>query len=629
MTRPPLRPLLASPRTRYGMAFVALVAAAAIAGPSILQSYGNGSAGTQSDPLLTSSFQASADAITQAAVADMQAIALASAEAMAEAGAASEAEYAAVADEASRSIVQASAVAEEEVAHASAARAGLLTAPAGYEEGDNVTASETEVGEYDTPTFEAEPSHRVDHDTKPYEGTDSEVKARVALNVPVTGVGPLDAAGMALVELYVIGKQQAHSNEDTNILWESDAGTIESDGENATYSALPDDDGAAAAAEHAANLLGSANATFGSLLSGVHANVEVQAGLLAAVEAEINATLAAEAEAEAAIDATVQQSADATLAASAQAEVEAHAAAERKLELVETARLEARRQVSLQAQQQVEVVSDAAIRSQQQLEQQAQAATAAGAQAAAQIRAAAQAAANAVATLPGINQTEAGARAQAILTASAQAEAQAWAKANTTAKALLKQSSMVAGQADLRIKAMLSAQAKAEAAIDAKAELAVRATLRAEAYTVAKVRADAAAKLQTNLRAAGAAKFKAHAAAESHIRVVIKAGFGLTAAAKVSFDGSRQMGDQVGTHADVQATRDIDYVREVQRDWEGSRSVEAAKQAEHWEAVGDDLDLQKTVVLGTAYEIDQEVERGLDLVLLTRGGLTALGQEYL
>src|SRR5688572_13360306 len=127
MTRPPFRPLLASRRSRFGLAVVALVAAAAVAGPSVLQSYGNGSAGTHSDPRLSSSLESSADAITQAAVADMQAIARASAEAMAEAGAASEAEYAAVADQAARSVAQASAMAEGEVEQASAARAGLMT----------------------------------------------------------------------------------------------------------------------------------------------------------------------------------------------------------------------------------------------------------------------------------------------------------------------------------------------------------------------------------------------------------------------------------------------------------------------------------------------------------------------
>lgn len=631
MTGSPARPPSASRRARIGLAAVSILAVAALVAPALYFAAAPSHAvDVQSDPMLEGSVRSSADAITEAAVAEMQAIADATGHAMAEAGSAGQAEYAAIAEEASRSAAQANGDAEQQVEQASAAHAGLMSAPAGYEEGSDITPSPSsgDVDAYPAPEFTAEPTYGVEHEAKPYEGSDAEVKARVALNVPVTGVGPLDAAALAVVELYVTGKQQTRSNDNTSFVWDSDAGTVASDGENTTYRAAPDDAGAASAADHAARLLASANATVGSLLSGVQANIEVQAGLVAAVEAEINATLLAVATSEASIDATLEQSLNASLAASAEAEAEAHAAAERKLELVQSARLEARRQVQQQAEQQVDVVADAATRLEQQLRQQAQAASAAGAETAAQIHAAAQAAAAAVAALPGINQTDADARAQAILAAAAQAEAQAWAKGNATASALLKQSALVAGQADLRIKAIVAAQAQAEAAIDAKAEVAARATLRAEAYTVAKVRADAEARMQANMRAAAAAKFKVHAAAEGHIRVVIKAALGVTAAAKVSFDGSRQMGDQVGTHADVQATRDIDYVRDVQRDWEGSPALEAQQKADHWKAVGDDLDVQKTAVLATAYEIDQEVERGLDILLVTRGDLIALGQQY-
>jgi hypothetical protein len=192
----------------------------------------------------------------------------------------------------------------------------------------------------------------------------------------------------------------------------------------------------------------------------------------------------------------------------------------------------------------------------------------------------------------------------------------------------VQQSSAVSAAADLRVKAIFTAEAKAEAAIDAKASVAAKATLRAEAYTVAKVRADAAAKVQASVRAAAAAKFKAHADAQSHIRVVIKAAIAVTAAAQVSFDGSQSMGHQVGTHADVQATKDIEYVREVQNDWNNSRSLGAQQKAEHWQGVGDNLDLEKTAVLSAAYDLDQEVQRGLDVLLITRGELGALGHRY-
>jgi hypothetical protein len=184
-------------------------------------------------------------------------------------------------------------------------------------------------------------------------------------------------------------------------------------------------------------------------------------------------------------------------------------------------------------------------------------------------------------------------------------------------------------QADVKAKAILSAEASAEASLDAKAKVAAQATLRAEAYTVAKIRVDAQAKAQAHLHAAAVAKFKLASAAKLHIRAVIKAALGVSAAAKVGFDGSQKMGDQVKVHTDVQATKDISYVKEVADDYAAQPDVDIHKRADYWNGVVHDLNLQKDATLTVVDEIDYGVSEGLKAVVITQQDLAALGQQYL
>ncbi|MCA1812043.1 MAG: hypothetical protein LC623_08550 [Halobacteriales archaeon] len=642
-TPPP--PRASRPRVRTGtLATLAVLCAAGLAAPAFLglSSTGGGhaSAAAPRSGRLLVPFADSPETIASEAVAQMQAIAQGSANEMQQAGAAAVAEYEAAGSSATQALAASQTEGVQKVASVNNPPSALQQPPPG-DDLANVTPS---------PQASSVPGYSVqandDHSggfavgpasfsVTPYQGSDSQVKARLALNLPVTGNQGIDAAALALVNVYVTLKGDAWSasnttgDNDITATWDdSTFGTVTATGEGATWQAAPDEKGAGDAAAHAAGLLTKANATLSTVLSGVRANVALEANLTAMVEAEITATLEAQEQAEAAVDAEAQARVDATFAASAQAEAQAHAAAGHHLEVVQQAQLAASQKLHAEATQQVELVTAAAAQAQESLRQQAAAALEAGSQAATQIHAAAEAAVQAIAHAPGVNNTDAGARAQAILAAAAAAEAAAQAKANGTAKALLAQAASVGAQVDVKVKAILTLEANAAAALDAKAKVAAQATLRAEAYTVAKIRVNAQAQAQAHLRAAAAAKFKLESAAKAHIRVVVKAALGVSAATKVSFDGSKPLGEAVYQHTDTHTTNDISYVREVATDYKESHRLDNRTSFERWNNVANQLDLQKDAVLDTYLLIEEQVQKNVDLFLGTQHDLQALGQQY-
>jgi hypothetical protein len=652
-TPPP--PLLRRPGVRAGL--FAILATAALATPVLLgvglNSGSFGRAPQGSGHLYSVVLADSPDAIASDAVAQMQAIAQASASSMQQAGAQAVAEYEATGSEAAKAIADTQSQGDQQVGTVSKTPSTLQQPPEGTDVADvqpsadasNVPAYATPSPRYDSNsgTFDA---GAASFTVTPYGGSDAQIKARVGLNIPQTGIAGIDSTGSSIVDLYIMvkgggqdtGDSAAGTADDTTggigtdntvTIFDGSFGTVTTTGENTTYQAAPDFDGAEAARVHAVGLLGKADATLTSLLSGVKASIAVEANLTAAVQAEIDATLEAEAAAEAALDAEADARVNATFAASAQAEAQAHAAAQRHVELVEEAHLAASQKVHAEAQQQVELVTGAAAQAQEQLRQQAAAAIQAGTQAAAQIHAAAEAAAQAIARSPGVNNTDAGARASAIMSAAAAAEAAAQAKANATASALLTQAAAVGAQVDVKVKALLTMEANAEAALDAKAKVAASLTLRAEAYTVAKIRVNAQAQAQAHLHAAAAAKAKMEVAAKAHIRAVIKAALGVNAAAKVSFDGSKTLGNQVDEHTYVETSRDIEYMANVTRDARESHNPYYQKDIDTYEKAARDLDVEKTNVLSIMADIEPAISEGLTLVAGAQHDLELLGQQYL
>jgi hypothetical protein len=621
------------PRSSRGtwLGIAAILAAVALALPVFLGSSLSsvGRAGTANDGRSVGARQ-SPEEIVASAIEEMDAIASASGDAMAEAGAMAAAEYDMTTQAAAQATAQAAATAEMAV-EAAGEVGGALEAPPSTYTGGNVTPppGSGQVPTYPTPTFEGEVRRSGEPTVTPYQGTDSEVKARAALNIPVTGIGPIDAAGAAVVHLYIDLKNNVQATGNDTIGWDdSTFGTVWYKDSELSYSAAPDDQGAQAAADHARKVMAAAEATFESLLSGVNVTVEAQAELLAEVEAEIDATMEAQEKAEAAIETELEARIKATLEAEAQASAEARAQAERRIEVIQSARAQAKQAVHQKAEQQVEVVTSAAVAAAESLRQQAGAAASAGNEAAARIEAEAQRAVAALVAASGPG-ASAGAQAQAIMKAAAEASAKARTKANATAQALLEQSASVMAQADVKVKLILSAEAKASAAIDAAAEVAVKATLRAEAYTQARIKAAAKAAVEAHVKAAAKAKAKSEAAAKAHIRAVIRAAVGINAAAAVSVNGARGMGDLVEAKHDAAVTRDIEYVRQVESDYRAKPpELDTQQRAEHWKTVAEDLELEKSLVTDVKEDLDFEVDRSLQLIGQTGHELWLLGQRY-
>ena len=82
-------------------------------------------------------------------------------------------------------------------------------------------------------------------------------------------------------------------------------------------------------------------------------------------------------------------------------------------------------------------------------------------------------------------------------------------------------------------------------------------------------------------------------------------------------------------HTDTEVTKDIEYVREVQKDYAGSHALGHDEKVEQWKAVGDELEIEKASALSVAYDIQQQVDHGLQVLLVTQSDLHALGQQYL
>ncbi len=598
---------------------------------------------SQPQPEAVGAVSVDSQQIVDDAILEMEAIANQSASAWAglaaEASALAEAEANGTAQAASEAVARASAEAAGAVASAGDVNQTLGAAPEDYVGGD-VEADTPAVEDYETPEYTAETDYDVGG-AGSFNGTPSSVGIRGGLNLPVTGVEGLDAAFGVLAEAYVEVRgtvvASVEENETSGFLWNDDdlgtAGVSPSnafnEGEAVSYSAAPDEEGAAEAWAHANATLEAAGSALATTMSGVNVTIEVQSTLAAEVQAEIEQSLEAAAEAEANITAEADARVEATFAASAEAEAELHAQAEQQIEVIRSVQLQASKQVQAEAQKEAALILDQGAAASQQLEAQAGAVLEQAAQASAAIRANLEAALELLAAAEETSGTSTSAQAQALARAATAAEARVWAQANAQADALVSQASAATARAQLQANAVIQASANAQAAVDAKAEVAVRAVLRAEAYAVAKVHAEAQATAKAHIAAAASALFKVRAEADAHIRLVLSAAVQANAAAKITLDGGREVGDNVGYDTDVEVQRDIDFIREVEADYARQQQLDTEHREEHWHDVANELTADKDLTLITAYELITDVDYGYWIVAQTAKDLELLEHQYL
>jgi len=515
---------------------------------------------------------------------------------------------------------------------AAGAGAALPPAPEDYM-GGSVTPSPgaTSVPSYKSPSYGFEVSGP-SGDGETWDGSESEFGARVGINQEPTGDGTVDGGFSILAEIWLEMKQDVNATGSSNgvVQWaDDDFGTWTAEGENLTYTASPDEEGAAAAEAHARQMLEASQAVLTNTLAGMQAKVEVESELYATVYAEINATLAAEKEAEAAINAEAEARVDATFAAAAEKEAEINAKAEYQFEQIHSAQFEAKKRVRAEAEQHVEAIYNTSAEASERLEAQAEQTQEAAAEAIARIEANMRAALEAAYKHENLTGTDMSARIQAVAEAAMAAEASVRARAEEHATLLLEQAAAMRAAAEVKAEAVLQAAIDAEAQIDAKAELAVRATLRAQAYALAKVRAEAEAQADAHLKAAQRAVARARVAAEAHIRAVVQAAMSLSVRMYAEFDGSKPFSEMVHTETDQEVGKDISYIKEVQSDYERQAALDRDGRAEHWENVTYDLENDLDVVSDVAADIDATYEEYHELFLTTYKDLDLLGEKFL
>ncbi len=574
------------------------------------------------------------------AIAEMNAIAEAAAQGMAQAGAAAEADFNASAQLAADAVAQAGA--EGEAAIDSAANStGVLESPPGDYDG-NVSGGSAPGSDISAPEPDssADVDYQVPGSVEEWEENNSSVRARLALGVPLTGNGAIDTKLFALVDAYVsikgnislLGSQTSNATGGGGVVWnDDDFGTFTGSGEGVTHEAAPDYRRADEAYAHGEALLSKGYAGASSLWSGVNVTVEGQIALEQAVRAELKAVAEAEAAAEASIQAQLEARQRATFNASAQAQLEAHAEAERKISLAQEAHVAAKKQVNAQAEAQVEAVYNKSAEAAEKLDAQAALALEQAEAVSAQIWASANATLKVLAEIEARTGTDTSAQASAVMAAAAQAEAAARARAEATAQVLVSQAAMVRAAADVRAAAVLKAAADFSASIDAKLSFAMQMTLRAEAYTVAKIQARAQVTVEAHQQAALAATFRVQAAAKGQAHIIIEAALKANAAAKINLDGSRDVTQMMRTDVHGDVDHDEAIVREVASDYARQSDVNPQYQqkASEYNAKADQLETENTVFTGMTYLIENDIQKGHAVTLLTEKNLHALGQQYL
>ncbi len=579
------------------------------------------------------------DAEIARAIAEMNAIAEGAAQGMAAAGAQAEAEFNASAQMAADVVAQAGAEGEAAIDTVANATGVLESPPSGFDgnvsggsAGSDITAPE--------PDHSADVDYSVPGSVEEWQANDSSVRARLALGVPLTGNDAIDASLFALVDAYVsvkgnislLGNQAGNASGGGGIVWnDDDFGTFTGTGEGVSHEAAPDYRRADQAYAHAEALLQKGYAGASTIWSGINATVEAQIELEQTVRAELKAIAKAEAEAQASIQAQLEARQRATLNASAEAQAEAHAEAERKIQLAQEAHVAAKKQVSAQAEAQVQAVYGKSAEASEQLDAQAALALEQAEAVSAQIWASANATLAVLAQLEAKSGTDFSAQASAVVAAAAQAEAAARAKAQATANVLAHQAAMVRAAADVRAAAVMKAAADFSASIDAKLSVAMQMTLRAEAYTIAKIQARAQVTLEAHQKAALAATFRVQAAAKGQAHIIIEAALKANAAAKINLDGSRGVNDMMRTDVYGNVDHDEDIVREVASDYSRQSDVNPQYQqkATEYNAKADHLQTENTVFTGMTYLIENDIQKGHAVTLLTEKNLHALGQQYL